>query len=284
MTAEDEGAERRTKCSESFSLLGGNEFYNAAFGGHVHIKYHRLPPSTPTSLDGVSLDSRVAGLPYESSSLAHPSPLCGPLPLKGTQGALRDWLSVSYVTQYPVPPILSFPLEGKSREAGKGVRGRASIGCAIAVLTANRRPVSFLFLIFGHTFGVRVQRVQRVQRVVVAASPQIIKRGGRGWRRGLCRRVVSPQGKRLTMICASLTPLHPLLSLTHWIFRSLMLPYKSSSHSANHVCCASLRSGSKETRKLAAIPMDMQALKLQRIESCPFDSYIPNFYLIFVSI
>ena len=44
------------------------------------------------------------------------------------------------------------------------------------------------------------------------------------------------------MICASLTLLHPLLSLTHWIFRSLMLPYKSSSHSANHVRCASLRS------------------------------------------
>ena len=31
------------------------------------------------------------------------------------------------------------------------------------------------------------------------------------------------------MICASLVLLHPLLSLTHWIFRSLMLPYKSSS-------------------------------------------------------
>ena len=44
--------------------------------------------------------------------------------------------------------------------------------------------------------------------------------------------------KRLTMICASLALLHPLLSLTHRIFRSLMLPYKSSSHSANHVRCA----------------------------------------------
>ena len=31
------------------------------------------------------------------------------------------------------------------------------------------------------------------------------------------------------MIYASLVLLHPLLSLTHWIFRSLMLPYKSSS-------------------------------------------------------
>ena len=56
------------------------------------------------------------------------------------KSALRIYLSVSNVTQYPVPPIFSFPLEGKSREAGKGVRGRAPIGCSIAVLTANRRP------------------------------------------------------------------------------------------------------------------------------------------------
>ena len=51
------------------------------------------------------------------------------------------------------------------------------------------------------------------------------------------------KGKRLTTFCASLALLHPLLSLTHWIFRSLMLPYKSSSHSAKCVRCASLRSG-----------------------------------------
>ena len=41
-------------------------------------------------------------------------------------------------------------------------------------------------------------------------------------------------------LCVALL-LHPLLSLTHWIFRSLMLPYKSSSHSANHVRCARQR-------------------------------------------
>ena len=46
------------------------------------------------------------------------------------------------------------------------------------------------------------------------------------------------RGKRLTTFCASLALLHPLLSLTHWIFRSLMLPYKSSSHSAKCVRCA----------------------------------------------
>ena len=45
----------------------------------------------------------------------------------------------------------------------------------------------------GHAYGVRVQkvqRVQRVQRVVVAASPQIKKKGGRGYAascvEGLC--------------------------------------------------------------------------------------------------
>ena len=42
------------------------------------------------------------------------------------------------------------------------------------------------------------------------------------------------KGKRLTTFCASLALLHPLLSLTHWIFRS---------HSAKCVRCASLRSG-----------------------------------------
>ena len=41
-------------------------------------------------------------------------------------------------------------------------------------------------------------------------------------------------------LCVALL-LQPLLSLTHWIFRSLMLPYKSSSHSANHVRCARQR-------------------------------------------
>ena len=56
------------------------------------------------------------------------------------------------------PSYLSFPLEGKSREAGKGVRGRVPIGCSIAILTANRRPVSFLLLTLGHTFGVKVQK------------------------------------------------------------------------------------------------------------------------------
>ena len=50
----------------------------------------------------------------------------------------------------------------------------------------------------------RVQKVQRVQRVAVAADAADYKKRGRGWRRGLCKRVVSPQGKRLTTFCASL--------------------------------------------------------------------------------
>ena len=82
------------------------------------------------------------------------------------KSALRNWLSVSYgmknilltgsLRQPPKgetaewymkymtlcfsSPCFSFPLEGKSREAGKGVRGRVPIGCSIAILTANRRP------------------------------------------------------------------------------------------------------------------------------------------------
>ena len=65
--------------------------------------------------------------------------------------------------------------------------------------------------------------------------------------RGL--RVVSPKGKRLTTFCASLALLHPLLSLTHWIFGSLSLSCKSSSHSAKCVRCASLRSGGESGQR-----------------------------------
>ena len=40
------------------------------------------------------------------------------------KSALRDWLSLSYVTQYPVPPIFSFPLEGKCHVVAKGCTGQ----------------------------------------------------------------------------------------------------------------------------------------------------------------
>ena len=68
------------------------------------------------------------------------------------------------------------------------------------------------------------------------------------------------KGKRLTTFCASLALLHPLLSLTHWIFGSLMLPYKSSSHSAKCVRCASLRSGGRRLAVRTAMEHPIGAL------------------------
>ena len=62
------------------------------------------------------------------------------------------------------------------------------------------------------------------------------------------------------MICASLALLHPLLSLTQWIFRSLMLPYKSSSHSAKCVRCASLRPGGRRLAVRTAMEHHIGAL------------------------
>ena len=62
------------------------------------------------------------------------------------------------------------------------------------------------------------------------------------------------------MICASLALLQPLLSLTHWIFRLLMLPYKSSSHSAKCVRCASLRSGGRRLAVRTAMEHHIGAL------------------------
>ena len=72
--------------------------------------------------------------------------------------------------------------------------------------------------------------------------------------------LIALKGKRLTTFCASLALLHPLLSLTHWIFRSLMLPYKSSSHSAKCVRCASLRSGGRRLAVRTAMEHPIGAL------------------------
>ena len=71
-------------------------------------------------------------------------------------------------------------------------------------------------------WGVRVQRVRPL--------------GERGAR--LTPQAGTPQGETTHYILCVAVLLHPLLSLTHWIFRSLMLPYKSSSHSAKCVRCA----------------------------------------------
>ena len=54
--------------------------------------------------------------------------------------------------------------------------------------------------------------------------------------------------------------MHPLLLLTHWIFRSLTLPYKSSSHSAKCVRCASLRSGGRRLAVRTAMDHPIGAL------------------------
>ena len=89
-----------------------------------------MPPSAVTSTSSIII----------ILTTVHPFATSWPSSPKGDARTLRDWLSVSYVTQYPVPPIFSFPLEGKSREAGKGVQGRALIGCSIAILTANQQP------------------------------------------------------------------------------------------------------------------------------------------------
>ena len=52
---------------------------------------------------------------------------CGIAPwAMNIKSALRDWLSVSYVTQYPVPPIFSFPLEGKCHVVAKGCTGQSN--------------------------------------------------------------------------------------------------------------------------------------------------------------
>ena len=68
------------------------------------------------------------------------------------------------------------------------------------------------------------------------------------------------KGKRLTTFCASLALLQPLLSLTHWIFGSLLLPYKSSSHSAKCVRCASLCSGGRRLAVRTAMDHPIGAL------------------------
>ena len=86
-------------------------------------------------------------------------------------------------------------------------------------MTDASRPRVVVSPLRGDEYKVSVTEFAFVSPVLhdeVLKPPSI----GRGW---------PLKGKRLTMICASLSLLHPLLSLTHWIFGSLWLPYKSSS-------------------------------------------------------
>ena len=62
-----------------------------------------MPPSAVTSTSSIII----------ILTLVHPFATSWPSSPKGDARTLRDWLSVSYMTQYPVPPIFSFPLEGK---------------------------------------------------------------------------------------------------------------------------------------------------------------------------
>jgi len=140
----------------------------------------------------MSFISRLSAVTSTSSIIigittVHPFATSWPSSPKGDARTLRDWLSVSYgmirilvigslrsppkgktpkwyvkyMTRCFSPQIPRFPLRGNASKRQKGVRGRAPVGCSIAVLTANRRPVSFLLLTLGHTFSVKVQRVQR---------------------------------------------------------------------------------------------------------------------------
>ena len=63
-----------------------------------------MPPSAVTSTSSIII--RI--------TTVHPFATSWPSSPKGDARTLRDWLSVSYVTQYPVPPIFSFPLEGNA--------------------------------------------------------------------------------------------------------------------------------------------------------------------------
>ena len=83
-------------------------------------------------------------------------------PLKGTQERYGIYF-LYHMTCFPPGRSLA------KRERVYGAERR--FDPPITILTANRRPVSFLFLTLGHTFGVRIHRVLRVPRVVVAASP-----------------------------------------------------------------------------------------------------------------
>ena len=69
-----------------------------------------MPPSAVTSTSSIII----------ILTLIHPFATSWPSSPKGDARTLRDWLSVSYVTQYPVPPISLFPLEGKCHVVAKG--------------------------------------------------------------------------------------------------------------------------------------------------------------------
>ena len=74
------------------------------------------PPAAVTSTSSIII--RI--------TTVHPFATSWPSSPKGDARTLRDWLSVSYVTQYPVPPIFLFPLEGKCHVVAKGCTGQSN--------------------------------------------------------------------------------------------------------------------------------------------------------------
>mgnify|MGYP007017442663 CR=1 FL=1 len=121
-------------------------------------------------------------------TLVHPFATSWPSSPKGDARTLRDWLSVSYgmirilvisslrsppkgktpkwyvkyMTRCFFPHTSRFPLRGNASKRQKGVRDRAPIGCSIAILTANRRPVSFLLLTLGHVLQLPILKKRRL--------------------------------------------------------------------------------------------------------------------------
>ena len=80
--------------------------FDGAFGPRVVVSPYRamniiMPPAAVTSTSSIII----------ILTLVHPFATSWPSSPKGDARTLRDWLSVSYVTQYPVLPIFSFPLE-----------------------------------------------------------------------------------------------------------------------------------------------------------------------------
>ena len=134
-------------------------------------------------------------------------------------------------------------LRGKSGAAGKGGRAqRANPQNAYHTLWHRKvNPVTTLASPLGEEGHEVANGCTRGRMIMILDVDVTAERRHYNTHRPL-------KGKRLTTFCASLALLHPLLSLTHWIFRSLMLPYKSSSHSAKCVRCAPLRSGAADWR------------------------------------
>ena len=68
------------------------------------------------------------------------------------KGETAEWY-MKYMTLCFSSPYFSFPLEGNASKRQRVYKAERRFA-PIAILTANRRPVSFLLLTLGHTFGV----------------------------------------------------------------------------------------------------------------------------------